>query len=134
MLYTYTPKRVCSQQIQFEIDNGIVKLTTNFDGEATIKAIVKEGDRIVFAGEIDRSEAMIKIPNPRLWSPEDPFLYDIALALCSADGTILDAVTSYFGMRKFSIGYDDKRIPRLCLNNKPYFQFSQPALRGQTQK
>ena len=25
MLYTYTPKRVCSQQIQFEIDNGIVK-------------------------------------------------------------------------------------------------------------
>ncbi|MEE1065496.1 MAG: glycoside hydrolase family 2 TIM barrel-domain containing protein [Acutalibacteraceae bacterium] len=113
---------VKSLKITPDIDNGIVKLTTNFNGEATIKAIVKEGDRIVFAGEIDRSEAMIKIPNPRLWSPEDPFLYDIALALCSADGTILDAVTSYFGMRKFSIGYDDKRIPRLCLNNKPYFQ------------
>lgn len=113
---------VKSLKITPDIDNGIVKLTTNFDGEATIKAIVKEGDRIVFAGEIDRSEAMIKIPNPRLWSPEDPFLYDIALALCSADGTILDAITSYFGMRKFSIGYDDKRIPRLCLNNKPYFQ------------
>lgn len=113
---------VKSIKITPDIDNGIVKLITNFDGEATIKAIVKEGERIVFAGEIDRSEAMIKIPNPRLWSPEDPFLYDIALALCSADGTILDAVTSYFGMRKFSIGYDDKRIPRLCLNNKPYFQ------------
>lgn len=113
---------VKSLKITPDIDNGIVKLTTNFNGEATIKAIVKEGDRIVFAGEIDRSEAMIKIPNPRLWSPEDPFLYDIALALCSADGTILDAITSYFGMRKFSIGYDDKRIPRLCLNNKPYFQ------------
>lgn len=113
---------VKSLKITPDIDNGIVKLTTNFDGEATIKAIVKEGDRIVFAGEIDRSEAMIKIPNPRLWSPEDPFLYDIALALCNADGTILDAITSYFGMRKFSIGYDDKRIPRLCLNNKPYFQ------------
>lgn len=113
---------VKSLKITPDIDNGIVKLTTNFDGEATIKAIVKEGERIVFAGEIDRSEAMIKIPNPRLWSPEDPFLYDIALALCSADGTILDAITSYFGMRKFSIGYDDKRIPRLCLNNKPYFQ------------
>ena len=113
---------VKSLKITPDIDNGIVKLTTNFDGEATIKAIVKEGDRIVFAGEIDKSEAMIKIPNPRLWSPEDPFLYDIALALCGADGTILDAITSYFGMRKFSIGYDDKRIPRLCLNNKPYFQ------------
>ncbi len=105
-----------------DIDNGIVKLTTVFDGDATIKAIVKEGDRIVFAGEIDRTEALIKIPNPRLWSPEDPFLYDIALALCDADGAILDTITSYFGMRKFSIGYDDKRIPRLCLNNKPYFQ------------
>lgn len=105
-----------------DIDNSLVKISTDFNGDAVIKAIVKEGEKIVFAGEIDRKDAEIKIKNPRLWSPEDPFLYDIALALCNETGNIYDTVSSYFGMRKFSIGYDDKRIPRLCLNNKPYFQ------------
>ncbi len=105
-----------------DIDNCSVKLSTYFEGSAHIKAIVKEGERIVFAGEVERENAVINIKNPHLWSPEDPFLYDIALALCDESGNILDAVTSYFGMRKFSVGYDDKRIPRLCLNNKPYFQ------------
>ncbi len=105
-----------------DIDNSLIKISTDFDGNAIIKAIVKEDEKIVFAGEIDRKDAEIKIKNPRLWSPEDPFLYDIALALCDEYGNICDTVSSYFGMRKFSIGYDDKRIPRLCLNNKPYFQ------------
>lgn len=105
-----------------DIDNSLVKISTDFNGDAVIKAIVKEGEKIVFAGEIDRKDAEIKIKNPRLWSPEDPFLYDIALALCNETGNIYDTVSSYFGMRKFSIGYDDKRILRLCLNNKPYFQ------------
>lgn len=105
-----------------DIDNSSVKISTDYDGEATLKAIVKDGDTIIFAGEIDRNDAVINIKEQKLWSPENPFLYDIALALCDENGNILDAVTSYFGMRKFSVGYDDKRIPRLCLNNKPYFQ------------
>ncbi len=105
-----------------DIDSSSIKISTEFNGEATVKAIVKDGDTIIFAGEIEREDAVINIKDQKLWSPEDPFLYDIALALCDENGNILDAVTSYFGMRKFSVGYDDKRIPRLCLNNKPYFQ------------
>ena len=105
-----------------DIDSDSIKISTEFDGEATIKAIIKDGDSIVFAGEIEKENASIKLKNVKLWSPEDPFLYDVAIALCDDDGTILDAVSSYFGMRKFSIGYDDKAIPRLFLNNKPYFQ------------
>ena len=105
-----------------DIDNSSVKISTAYDGDATLKAIVKDGDTIIFAGEIDRKDAVINIKEQKLWSPENPFLYDIALALCDENGNILDAVTSYFGMRKFSVGYDDKRIPRLCLNYKPYFQ------------
>ena len=52
----------------------------------------------------------------RLWSPEKPNLYDISLKL-SQNGHVLDAVSSYFGMRKISI-----ENGRLCLNNRPYFQ------------
>lgn len=105
-----------------DIDNSCINISTYFVGNATIKAIVKADDSVIFAGAIDRENAKIDIKDMRIWSPEDPFLYDIALALCDDNGQILDAVTSYFGMRKFSIGYDDKRLPRLYLNNKPYFQ------------
>lgn len=48
------------------------------------------------------------------WTPENPHLYTLKLV------SRRDVVTSYFGMRKFSIenvnGYN-----RLMLNNKPYF-------------
>jgi hypothetical protein len=112
---------VTSLKLTPDIDNSRINIITSFDGEATIKAIIKEGEKIVFAGSIEK-EASITLKNMKLWSPEDPFLYDIAIALCNNEGEILDAASSYFGMRKFSIGYDDKAIPRLFLNNRPYFQ------------
>ena len=105
------------------IDSSCVRVQTELDSEsdAQIRAIVKKGDEIVFAGRIERDEE-IKLRNVELWSPESPFLYDIIIALCDSEENIIDAVSSYFGMRKFSIGYDDKAIPRLFLNNRPYFQ------------
>ena len=103
-----------------DIDNSELNIKVNFDGEATIKAIIKDGDKIIFAGKISQNDK-IRISDLKLWSPEEPFLYDIAVALCDKNGKMIDAVSSYFAMRKFSIGYDDKLLPRLFLNNKPYF-------------
>ena len=49
------------------------------------------------------------------WSPEDPWLYPVWLS------TQTDLVQSYFAMRKYSVGPDEEGIPRLMLNNRPYF-------------
>ncbi len=57
----------------------------------------------------------IPLPGFRAWSPEEPFLYDIEIAAGE------DMVRSYFAMRKFSVGYDGQKHPRLMLNNEPYF-------------
>ena len=57
----------------------------------------------------------ISLPDFRPWSPEDPFLYELNIIAGE------DLVHSYFAMRKFSVGTDDKQRPRLMLNNKPYF-------------
>lgn len=112
------------QSLKFtpDIDSSKIKIEiqTNTE-EPTFRAIIKDGDSIIFAGKIS-STAEIEIKDMKLWSPESPFLYDIAVALCDDYGNITDAVTSYFGMRKFSIGLDYQNIPRLYLNNKPYFQ------------
>jgi beta-galactosidase/beta-glucuronidase len=56
------------------------------------------------------------------WSPDSPFLYDLVITV-KENGNEIDQIRSYFGMRKISLGKDDKGILRLCLNNKPLFQF-----------
>ncbi len=56
-----------------------------------------------------------------LWSPESPFLYDLEASLETDTGAV-DRVTSYFGMRKISLGKDEAGITRLFLNNKELFQ------------
>ena len=53
----------------------------------------------------------------RLWSPEDPHLYDVNLRLLDGDGTTLDEARSYAGLRSVTI--DEKAI---TLNGKPVFQ------------
>jgi len=53
----------------------------------------------------------------RLWSPEDPHLYDVNLRLVDGDGRTLDEARSYAGLRSVSI--DEKAI---TLNGKPVFQ------------
>ncbi|HTU92654.1 MAG TPA: glycoside hydrolase family 2 TIM barrel-domain containing protein [Gemmataceae bacterium] len=63
-------------------------------------------------------DLIVKIPDAKRWSPESPFLYTLKVG---ADGSTNDGVQSYFGMRKISVGRDDKGVKRLLLNNKPYF-------------
>ncbi|MCY4090003.1 MAG: hypothetical protein OXF62_04225 [Caldilineaceae bacterium] len=53
----------------------------------------------------------------RLWSPEDPHLYDVILRLVDGDGTTLDEARSYAGLR--SVAIDGKAI---TLNGDPVFQ------------
>ncbi|MHA1489645.1 MAG: glycoside hydrolase family 2 protein [Promethearchaeota archaeon] len=73
------------------------------------------------SGRIDQKFSL-KIPNPKLWSPDKPFLYDIAVKL-DRGGKILDEVKSYFGMRKIRLGRDKNGNRTIELNNKPIFQY-----------
>jgi len=57
----------------------------------------------------------IKIENPKLWSPEEPNLYDLTIK------TAHDTVHSYFGLRTLGIARDKDGYQRLMLNGKPYF-------------
>lgn len=60
--------------------------------------------------------------DPRLWSPEDPFLYDLEVTLLDEEGNEVDHVTSYVGMRSVSIGTAEDGHTRIFLNGEPLFQ------------
>ena len=42
----------------------------------------------------------LRVPKPRLWSPEDPFVYTLATVLESEDGSLRDSCDTPFGIRK----------------------------------
>jgi len=57
-----------------------------------------------------------------LWSPDEPNIYNIEVNL-TRKGKVLDNFSSYFTMRKISLGIDDRGFTRIMLNNKPLFQW-----------
>ena len=62
------------------------------------------------------------VPNPKLWSPETPHLYDVQVELTLADGSGGDTATTYFGMRTVSRGaWDGKSYEYILLNGEPVY-------------
>lgn len=82
-----------------------------------------DGDRLAATAKGDPSkELSLSIPEPKLWSPDSPFLYDLKVIL-RRDGRELDEVASYFGMRKVEVQRDAAGLPRIMLNGKRIFLF-----------
>ena len=66
--------------------------------------------------------AVLSLEKERLWSPADPFLYDLKFSVVRGSKD-LDQVSSYFAMRKISMAPDANGIQRMLLNNKFLFQY-----------
>ncbi len=79
------------------------------------------GKEIARVAGLANVELLLSLPSPHLWSPEDPFLYDLKVTLRDGD-KVLDSVTSYFGMRKISLRKDDQGFMQIALNNQFVFQ------------
>jgi beta-galactosidase/beta-glucuronidase len=66
-------------------------------------------------------EISVSVEAPKMWQPDFPFLYDLKIVLRDGQDREVDAISSYFGMRKISLGEDDEGLKRLFLNNNPLF-------------
>ncbi len=102
------------------VDNGTVEIKANVND--LLPGYTIEASSSVLSKTIGNlTEATtIKVPNAHLWSPNDPYLYDITVKLMYKGKTI-DEVKSYFGMRKIEIKKDEQGIDRIFLNNKYTF-------------
>lgn len=113
-----------------------LKLTPDVDHSSlAVKAVVKNtrsGDRIRISAwdgtskvaEQESQELSLTLPlaDAKLWSPADPFLYDLRVEIIRKGKTV-DHVQSYFGMRKISMAADANGVQRMQLNNEMLFQY-----------
>ncbi|WP_207303738.1 glycoside hydrolase family 2 protein [Olivibacter jilunii] len=113
---------IASLKLESDIENSLYSITvntnTNTNDNLTIEAITYErGKPIMVTNGKANTKLRVSITNPHLWSPNDPFLYNLSVRL-RYEGKIVDEVRSYIGMRKVEIRKDKKGVERIFLNNK----------------
>ncbi|MBN2558982.1 MAG: hypothetical protein JXB33_09540 [Clostridia bacterium] len=100
--------------------NG-VRIEVSSASGLDVRARIYEGGHPAASAVFKSNEPFdILLESPRLWSPADPFLYDVEIDLVSGQDTI-DSVTSYFGIRSVSFAKGSSGRNMLLLNGSPVF-------------
>jgi beta-galactosidase/beta-glucuronidase len=108
-----------------DIDRKILNVTVRShseDSSLVAEVVVKDKNHTVAkaSGKICRNIA-ISIPDPELWTPDNPFLYDLDITL-TRNNKVIDEVYSYAGIRKISLGKTADGYTRILLNNNFIWQ------------
>ena len=127
-LETVPPRYISDLKVTPNVDAGAVDVVISTEGGSTAgtaEVTVTDADGQTVATQsvpltagTSATAASIELDDAQLWSPENPYLYDLQVKLSSGD-----AVGSYVGMRKISLGKDANGHTVMLLNDAPYFQF-----------
>jgi beta-galactosidase/beta-glucuronidase len=109
-----------------DIDKKSVRVSANVQnmlrGDQYMFSAWKGNQKIAEQTSPVAAEMNLSIPDPELWSPQHPFLYDLKIAVIR-NGKPVDEISSYFAMRKISVAADNNGIQRMMLNNEFVFQY-----------
>lgn len=72
--------------------------------------------------EAEGCDVVFNVADPKLWSPDSPFLYDLKFTVLR-NGKTVDEVGGYTAMREISVAKDADGHKRMLLNGEPLFQF-----------
>jgi beta-galactosidase/beta-glucuronidase len=92
----------------------------DLDRETSFQVRILDNGKEVFSQRTPANNSAFvfaRLKNPKTWSPESPFLYDIEFSVWDSQGQLIDRVKSYAGMRKVEL-----RGKTFYLNNEPYYQ------------
>ena len=105
-----------------DVDNSQFVFMPEFydlaDGQQ-LTVVLSDGAKKVASKTVDAagaSSVVLNVRKPKLWWPEEPFLYDVKFIVTDKDGNTVDEVSSYAGLRKFHI-----EGSRIFLNNEPFY-------------
>ncbi|HEY6690247.1 MAG TPA: glycoside hydrolase family 2 TIM barrel-domain containing protein [Rubrobacter sp.] len=101
-----------------------LRATVELDGDQVLEdtffvrsSLVERSLPLLRRGEAPDTPHLADWPDPALWSPEHPNLYDLRLELLDQGGEVRDRVDSYFGMRKI-----EAKDGEVFLNDRPLYQ------------
>jgi hypothetical protein len=107
-----------------DVDQELIHIETTLAGpsdQVSVEAIVRDGAQEVARVSGPAGTTLnVPLPKAKLWSPSSPHLYDVRVSIHAGDRT-LDAVESYFGMRKIEAKLVDGQV-RMLLNGEDLFQ------------
>ncbi|GAA3859399.1 beta-galactosidase [Streptomyces sedi] len=108
-----------------DVPGGALDLVVRAEGAEGhgVRAEVLDGQTVVGSatGEVGGTLS-VPVPDARLWSPDDPFLYDLRVTLTGPDGQASgDSVGGYFGMRSLGMA-EVGGVMRPLLNGEFVFQ------------
>jgi hypothetical protein len=103
-----------------DVDRSELRVEVGLEGNTqgyTTEVVARSGAKVIVRQTIHQSSTALSIGEPRLWSPDDPYLYDLEVRLLK-NGRVVDEVKSYFGMRKIELRRDDAGRARIYLNGR----------------
>ena len=90
--------------------------------QRTEVVVSKPGGQVVARASGKPGAALrLQVPSAHLWTPDDPYLYDLTARLVSRSGEVVDEVSSYGGLRTISKVKDAQGRSRIALNGKITF-------------
>jgi beta-galactosidase/beta-glucuronidase len=94
----------------------------NTDG-MNLQIVIKDGEKEVYSsiGSISDSK-IIMLSDPKAWSPDSPFLYDVNVSLLLGK-KVIDEITSYAAYRDIRMAEDSDGFQRMFLNGEVLFQY-----------
>lgn len=109
-----------------DIDTKKLTITANVqnaqEGDQVRITAFKGNEKVAEETVAANSDAALTIASPELWSPSNPFLYDLKIAVLRK-GKVIDTANSYFAMRKISMAKDNNGRQRMLLNDQFVFQY-----------
>ncbi|WP_396894270.1 glycoside hydrolase family 2 protein [Mycolicibacterium sp.] len=96
--------------------------TSGTTNERATVFVSEPGGRLVSVSSAAAGQSIrLPVRNPRLWTADDPYLYDVKVVLATPSGHVHDAVASYSGLRTVSTVSDARGNPRIALNGRITF-------------
>lgn len=112
---------IAGQQLKLSVEAGSGSAVAAGSGLVVEATALKDGKVVATVSGEAGSLLELAIKNPKLWSPDSPFLYGLRVRLKDGRGAVVDEVQSYFGMRSVSVGRVNG-VPHLFLNGRSLFQ------------
>ncbi|WP_145296443.1 family 43 glycosylhydrolase [Crateriforma conspicua] len=109
-------------KISTDADRGSITVSPETTSGQNCRIVVRDGQRVVATGETADTIELV-IDNAKLWSPDQPHLYDIEVTLNDDSGNAVDSVASYAGIRTVGKVKDADGHWRFTLNGDVLFHW-----------